>query len=123
MLLVNLIPINEELIEEYIAEMPMMSTHVDTFIAIKVSEGKVDKADVVENALINYRANLVENSIQYPMNIAKVNASKVIRKGDYVFFIMLGKYDDREDVSEGQAIKFAKQETEAISKIILSNFN
>ena len=50
------------------------------------------KADAVVSALNAYRDDLVNNSMQYPMNIPKVNASKVYQKGDYVFFIMLGAF-------------------------------
>jgi len=68
-----------------------MSAHVDTFIGIKAKEGK---ADAVEADLNAYRDNVVENSMQYPMNEEKVKASEVVRKGDYVFFVMLGQIPD-----------------------------
>ena len=34
------------------------------------------------------------------MNMAKVNSTKVVRHGDYVFFLMLGRYDDRLEATE-----------------------
>lgn len=118
--LAELININEMDIEEFIAEMPMMNVNVDTFIAIKAIEGK---AEIIEEALIEYRKYIIENSIQYPMNVAKVNASEILRKGDYVFFLMLGNYDERKSVTEKEAIEFALSETEIIKNIILKNFN
>lgn len=102
-------------IETYIAEAPMISVGVDTFIAIKAKEGK---ADEIEAGLEKHRKFLVEDSMQYPMNIAKVNASKVIRHGDYVFFVMLGAYDDRDDATEEERLEFAQAETKKVEETI-----
>nr|WP_300005927.1 DUF4358 domain-containing protein [Tissierella sp.] len=99
--------VNKDNVEEFIAEVPMMSTHVDEFIAVKAVEGKGEE---VAKALEAYRDYLNENSLQYPMNIAKVKAAKVIRHGDYAFFTMLGKFDQAEDQSEEDALKFAEAE-------------
>lgn len=74
---------------EAIGQVAMISTQVDTFVAVHAKEGK---AENVVSALNAYRDDLVNNSMQYPMNIPKVNASKVYQKGDYVFFIMLGAF-------------------------------
>lgn len=101
--------------ETYIAEAPMISVGVDTFIAIKSKEGK---ADEIEAGLEKHRKFLIEDSMQYPMNIAKVNASKVIRHGDYIFFIMLGSYDDRDDATEEERLEFAKEETKKVEETI-----
>jgi len=90
-MLTEVIGVDMENVESFIAEMPMMSAHVDTFIGIKAKEGK---ADAVEADLNAYRDNVVENSMQYPMNEEKVKASEVVRKGDYVFFVMLGQIPD-----------------------------
>ena len=54
----NMTGIKESDIESYIAETPMISVNVDTFIAIKAKEGK---ADAIESSLEEYRTNLVEN--------------------------------------------------------------
>ena len=107
--------IKEEDMESYIAERPMISANVDTFIAIKAKEGK---ADVVEGGLEKYRKFLVEESMQYPMNMAKVNAAEVVRYGDYIFFLMLGKFDDRLDATEEQALEFAKGQVQSVKEII-----
>ena len=91
-------------VESFIAEMPMMSAHVDTFIGIKAKEGK---ADDVEAELKAYHNNILENSMQYPMNEEKVKASQVIRKGDYVFMMMLGQIPD-ETITD--TAKFAQEQ-------------
>lgn len=86
--------ISDDLYEEFVAEAPMISVHVDTFVAIKAAEGK---AEEVEQLLTAYRENLVNNSMQYPMNLNKVEGSRVYRNGDYVFYIMLGSLDGTEE--------------------------
>lgn len=111
----GIVKVKEEDMEEYIAQAPMISVGVDNFIAIEAKEGK---ADEIEQGLNNHRKYLVEDSMQYPMNIAKINASKVIRHGDYLFFVMLGKYDDRDNVTEEQALEFAQEETKKVEDII-----
>lgn len=111
----GIVGVKAEDMEEYIAQAPMISVGVDTFIAIKAKEGK---ADAIEEGLNKHRKYLVEDSLQYPMNLAKVNASKVIRHGNYVFFIMVGKYDERMDATEEQALEFAQAETKKAEDII-----
>ncbi len=100
----EVVGVNMDNVESFIAEMPMMSAHVDTFIGIKAKEGK---ADQVEEELKAYHTNIVENSMQYPMNEEKVKASQVIRKGDYVFMMMLGQIPD-ETITD--TAKFAQEQ-------------
>lgn len=106
-------------VEEFIAEGPMISAHVDTFIAIKAKEGK--GADV-ETELNAYRDYLVSESLQYPGNMAKVNASRVFRHGDYVFFIMLGAMNDAAETDE-EAATFAEEQTQIAVDAIEAVFN
>lgn len=106
-------------VESYIAETPMISTHVDTFIAIEAKEGK---ADDIEASLEKYRKYLVEESLQYPMNMAKVNAAKVVRYDDYVFFLMLGRFNEDMDATEEEALAFAKDEIQKVEDIIATFF-
>lgn len=101
--------VNLEDVEEFIAEGPMISVHIDTFIGIRAKEGK---ADEVEKALNEYREKLINESFQYPMNLPKLNASTVYKTGNHVFFIMLGKMNEATDVSEQEALDFAKAENQ-----------
>lgn len=88
---------------DYMGEMPMMSTQVDTLLIVKAAEGQ---ADAVEAALRAYRTDLVENSVQYPMNLGKVQGSMVERLGDYVCLLVLG----------GDVFEVADQGDEAVIK-------
>ena len=84
-------------VEEFVAEGPMISAHVDTFIAVKAKEGKGEQVQQELQAYLDY---VQENALQYPMNTAKVQAAQVVRHGDYVFYVLLGGYDERTDVTE-----------------------
>ena len=111
--------ITAENVESFIAEGPMMSAHVDTFIAIKAVEGKGEE---VETQLTAYQTMLQTDSLQYPMNMAKVNSSQVVRHGDYVFFVMLGSFDERENASEEEQLKFAQEQTQIGVDAIAGHF-
>ncbi len=76
-----------DMYEEFFGEMPMISTNVDTLIVIKAKEGQVEAVEGVLNA---YRDNLVNDTMQYPMNLGKIQASEVKTFGNYVCFVQLG---------------------------------
>mgnify|MGYP001027610804 CR=1 FL=1 len=103
-------------IKDFKGQLPMMSTHVDTFLAIEANEGK---GDFVAAELTAYRESLISSAMMYPMNIAKVQASEIVQQGDYVFFVMLGAYADG---SEEDEIEFAKAETKKGVDVINSFF-
>ena len=101
--------INTDNVEEFILEAPMISAHVDTFAAIKAKEGKGEEVEAELNA---YRDILVNDTMQYPSNLAKISASQVVRHGDYVFFVMLGAFNKDMDASEDEQAKFAQEQTQ-----------
>ena len=79
--------LTSDMYEDYYAEMPMISTNVDTIIVIKAKDGQLDE---VENVIQSYRNTLVNDTMQYPMNLGKIQASQVEVIGDYVCFVQLG---------------------------------
>ena len=101
---------------EFFAEMPMISTFVETIIGVKASEGNADK---VEEELNAYRDMLVNDTMQYPMNVSKIQASQVVRHGDYVFFVMLGAPTE-ESMEEGDeaALESAKENNQKAIDVI-----
>lgn len=107
-----------ENIEEFKAQGPMISAHVDTFVAVKA---KPDTADTVSQEMDNYRNDLYDNSINYPMNMPKIAASEVVTHGDYVFFLMLGKINDDANATEADLEKFYAEQT-AIGKDALKKY-
>ena len=58
----DVIGLSPELCESYVAEMPMISTFVETFIGVKAKEGK---GDDVEKALTEYRERLVGHAVSH----------------------------------------------------------
>ncbi len=101
--------LNMDDVAEIKAEMAMISFHPDRVVVVKANEGKGEE---VEKALTAARDNLVENGMWYPANLAKVEASQVLRNGDYVVFMMLGAVDENLDATEEQAAEFAKEQAE-----------
>lgn len=79
--------ISADMYEDYMAEMPMMSAHVDTLLIIRAKD---DKVDAVREALEAYREAKVSDTMQYPMNLGKIQASRVETIGSYVMFVQLG---------------------------------
>lgn len=101
---------------EVTAHVAMISTYIDTVVVVKAAEGKVGD---VEAALNSYHDYLVNESLQYPINVEKVNSAQVVKNGDYVAFIMLGAIDEREDASDSDRAAFAEEQT----KIGVDAFN
>ena len=96
------------LVEEVKGEMPAVGFHPDRVIVVKAKEGKGAE---VEAALTAARESMLNEAMWYPANMPKVNASKVVRNGDYVCFLMVGAADD-ENEDEAAAAEFAEQETQ-----------
>lgn len=79
--------LTSDMYEDFMGEMPMISVNIDTLLIVKAAEGQ---ADAVEEALISHQKNLKENTMQYPQNLDKIQASKVERIDNYVIFALLG---------------------------------
>lgn len=118
--------LTEDMYTELIAEFPMISVNVDEFVAVHAAEGR---AEEVTAALEAYQKNLQENSMQYPMNLPKIQASQVISHGDYTFFVMLsfmedpsgdGEVTSSDDAAaaEEEALKKAQQDNQTAIDII-----
>lgn len=100
------------------AEVPMISANVDTLIIAKAKNKTAKKK--IKNQLTKYRQSLIDDTMQYPMNALKIQASKVYVKGDFVFFIMLGFIDSKteETGTEEKIIKaYQAQNQKAVSAI------
>ena len=107
--------VNEEDIDEFIVDVPMMSAHVDKFVAIKA---KLGREQAVENALNAYLATEKENNTNYPANMPKINSAKVTRKGDVVYLTMLGRMHDNMDASESELMDFAREQVKKATDVI-----
>lgn len=96
-------------VESFAAQMPMIGAHPDRVIIAKAKEGR---GDDLEAELTRMRTALVEDTMTYPMNMAKTQASQVVRHGDYVALFLVGAVDERTDATEEEALAFAEEETQ-----------
>ncbi len=109
--------ISADMYEDYLAESPMISANVDTLILVKAKEDTVGK---VEEALTAYRENLVNDTMQYPMNLGKIQASRIERIGNYVCFVQLGG-DINMDASDEEIIAECQEQNELAIAVIEQN--
>lgn len=102
--------VGPDMYDAYFGETPMISTNVDTLIIIRAKE---DQVDAVEEALNAYRDVLVNDTMQYPMNVGKIQASRIEVIGNYVCFVQLGA-DTQAAMDEGDeaVIDYCLQENE-----------
>lgn len=110
--------VSPDMYDDFMAEMPMISAQVDALVVIKAKE---DKVTAVEDALKAYRDVQINDALQYPMNVSKVQASSVEKIDNYVVFVQLGADTmSAMDVSEEAAIvqcqEANKLAVDAISK-------
>lgn len=103
--------IKKEWVKDFVAEEPMMSAHVDTFVGIEAVSDEA--AGEVEKALTAYRDKIAGDTLQYPMNMAKVQAAQVQRFDNYVFLVLLGDVtDEAMDMSEEDQLAYYKSENQ-----------
>lgn len=106
--------ITSDLYSEFFAEVPMISTNVDSLFIVHATNGNVDKVSELLNA---YRENLINDSFQYPMNIPKIQASTVLTKNDYVIFLMVGTPNDNLETEEEMSRHFLAETDKGINAI------
>lgn len=113
--------ISSDLYADYLAEVPMISGNVDTILIIKAKDGKLED---VEKAVHAYRDRMVEDTMQYPMNIGKIQASRIETFGDYVCFVQLGgDAVDKYEQSEEAVITECREQNELVLEIISNNIS
>lgn len=106
--------ITADMYDAVVAEGPMMSVHVDTFIGIHPTKGN---EQAVIDALNAYRDTQINDTMQYPMNVMKIQASQVTEIGDYVFFLMLGTVDEMFDDEAAELAAYEELNQVAVEAI------
>ncbi len=107
--------INMDHVEYFYAEGPMFSLSTDMLIVLLVKNGKMAEVEAEVKAYQDY---LINESFQYPMNMARVKASQVVVKDNVIFLVVLGKYDDRENPTEEEVLEFAVEQVKIVLDII-----
>lgn len=111
--------ISSDMYDDYLAETPMISANVDTLLIIKAKD---DKVEDVEKALNDYRDALVNDTMQYPMNLGKIQASRIERYGNYICFVQLGAGAvAMDDQSEDAVINECREINELVLAVIKNN--
>ncbi len=102
--------LTDDMYTDFFGESPMISTNVDTLIVIKAGEGQID---AVEEVLNSYRETLVNDTMQYPMNRGKIQASRIEVIGDYACFVQLGAdVTDLLDAGDEEVIRHCQEQNE-----------
>lgn len=106
----DLYGLKPDMYEDIFAETPMIGTNVDTLIIV---QAKKDRVEDVEKALNTYREGEINNTMQYPMNIGKVQASRIETIDNYVLFIQLGGSSvDAEEEGEEKVMELSREQNE-----------
>lgn len=100
--------------------MPVMSTHNDRIAIVKA---KADQTDLVEQTLPTANQEIIDITMQYPMNVPKTNATQVVRHGDCVAFLLAGTIDDFTDPEGEEAQQHTKQQVKTAVDAFNSAFS
>lgn len=79
--------ITADMYDEFIYKGSMINVKVDALIIVKAKEDKVADVEAKLNA---YRDTNINDLLQYPMNLTKIQCSQVVTMGNYVMFVQLG---------------------------------
>lgn len=102
---------------EIISEVSLVNVHCDELVIVKAKNKSSKKK--IKSALIKYQKALIEDTMQYPANQTKLQASKIYVKGNYVCFFVLGSIDNKtEEQGEAKALAaYKKQNKKAVKAI------
>lgn len=102
--------ITENMYVDFLAERQVLDSHIDTMIIIHAKEAHVGE---VEQALEQYRMNIIEQNQNYPQNLCKAEASRMETINDYVCFVQLGADTTIvADKGQNEIIAYCQEENE-----------
>lgn len=102
--------ITENMYVDFLAEKQVLDSHIDTMIIIHAKEAHVGE---VEQALEQYREDIIEQNQNYPQNLCKAEASRMETIEDYVCFVQLGADTTIvADKGEDEIIAYCQEENE-----------
>ena len=108
--------LTEDMYQEFLGEMPLISANVDTLVVIRAQENQAENVEAVLNA---YRNALINDTFQYPANVGKIQASMVETFGDYVCFVQLGADVSKlVDLGNEEVIKHCQKQNETALQAI-----
>lgn len=107
--------ISGDMYEEYYGQTPMISANVDSLIVVKAESEHLED---VQNALDTYREAMIQDIMQYPSNIPKIQASVIETYGNYVCFVQLGGSLEEAEEDEEKAVEICKAMNERALAVI-----
>lgn len=112
--------VNSADVEDFFCNVSADTAYPDIFVGIKATDET--KATAIAQQLETYRASVAGDPNLTPENAAKINSSKVIRQGQYVFLVLLGK-TDTSITDETERSTFAATQTKIAEDKINEFFN
>lgn len=97
--------VSEDMYDDFYGQTPMISVNVDTLLVIKAKEDQIEN---VENSLDTYKEAMVQDTMQYPINIPKIQAARIETFGNYVCYVQLGA-DKGSGEDEEAAVKACQE--------------
>lgn len=102
--------ITEDMYVDFLAERQVLDSHIDTMIIIHAKEAHVGD---IEQALEEYRADVIEENRGHSQNLCKAEASRMETIEDYVCFVQLGADTTIvADKGEEEIIAYCQEENE-----------
>ncbi len=106
--------IDNDNIKEIKAQGPLVSTNIDTFVAVEAVSGK---ASVIKQNLYDYKEKLLKDQGLSLSDKIKIKQSQIVVYDDYVFYVLLGRLD-KNVTDEVELTKLATTENQrAINQI------
>ena len=102
--------ITEDMYVDFLAERQVLDSHIDTMIIIQAKEAQVG---AVEQALEQYRSQVIKENREHPQNLCKAEASRMETIENYVCFVQLGADTTVvADQGEDEIIAYCQEENE-----------
>ncbi|MCL2087813.1 MAG: DUF4358 domain-containing protein [Oscillospiraceae bacterium] len=96
-----------DLYDECAHETAAITVYLNKVVVVKA---KPEKINEVEAALETFRHDIITNTLQYPMNIEKAQATSVTRKGNYIALILAGETLQDTELSQSERLNFAVEQ-------------
>lgn len=108
--------ITQDMYVEFLAEEQGVDANIDMMIIIHAKE---DYVGAIEQALENYRSNMIADNSKYPQNHGKAQASRMETIEDYICFVQLGADTSIvADKGEEEIIAYCQEENERAIDIL-----
>lgn len=108
--------ITKDMYIEFLAEVQIMETNIDTMMIIRAKE---DYVGAIEQAFEEYRNRTIEDNEQYPQNLCKAKASRMETVENYICFVQLGADTSIvADKGEKEMIAYCQEENERVIDIL-----